>query len=267
MPARPKSSANEVPIAVPPWLHRVMIREHGPANSTAKLCLFVVNSFLDDDGCGWPSQKAIAEAACLVEKTAQRCIAQAIDEGWLGAAATYGRKWKLYQYRAAVPDQLANCQTMTEGKIVKLIDNFIAKNGPIAESARPFKRAPKVETIAPDVPVLNPNVPVLKSNRTLLKRGDVPVLKSFVPAQDGTKFSSEVLMEVPIEVLKEGAVASDSTAIEDVLDSMPARQIQTRAERIALAMTALKKGLDQAFIRKQFPGEAEEVLQSWRRTA
>jgi hypothetical protein len=213
-----------------------MIREHGPESATARLCLYTVNAFLDDDGFGWPSQKAIAKAACLVEKTAQKFVAQAIDQGWLAAAATHGRKWKLYQYRASVPDDLANCETMKEAKITRLVDTFIAKNGPIEESDRPFKRAPKEEPNPLDVPVLKSVVPVLNPGRTHFKRGVVPVLKSVVPVQDGTKFPSEVPIEVSnMKFPMEGAVASDRTAPAEILDRKPSETQEERIRRIRKA--------------------------------
>jgi hypothetical protein len=126
-----------------------MIRTHGPANSTAKLCLFVINSFADDSGTAHPSQSAIAKAASLTEKTVQRVVAAMIDAGWLGAAThlMQGKKWKNYIYRCAVPDALQDTGTMQTEANQKLVDCFHAKHGPLSKGGRPLAKAATLSTL------------------------------------------------------------------------------------------------------------------------
>jgi len=119
-----------------------MIREHGPANSTQKLCLFVVNSFMNDSGVSWPSQSSIARAASLAENTVQRALARVINAGWLGAETrlTKGKAWKRYIYRTAVPDALVTSEIMQTDSNLKLVESFEAMHGPLPKWGRPLKR-------------------------------------------------------------------------------------------------------------------------------
>jgi hypothetical protein len=93
--------------AVPPWLHRVLLRDRGPADPWVKLVVFTVNSFMDDSGSCYPSQRAIAGAAAMGESTLRRKIQEACRAGWLSieARTVYaGQHWKQYMYSACCPD-------------------------------------------------------------------------------------------------------------------------------------------------------------------
>jgi Helix-turn-helix domain len=223
-----------VPIPVPPWVHRVMIREHGPANSTMKLCLFTVNAFLHDDGTCFPSQIAIKNAAALGESTVQRTLAQAIDLGWLGVQIRNKSKgWANYVYRAAVPDALRECDTMLNHKIASLVEKHIEKYGPLATGGRLVKKQRARNGVTGLVPSLRRNAPLADDNM-------VPSLDSLVPPQRGTKFLSEVPKE---KLVNEGPVTGDRmTRVESSnpketadLEMKAATEARARRVRIALA--------------------------------
>lgn len=167
-----------------------MIREHGPASSTMKLCLFTVNAFMDDHGEAWPSQATIARAAALGENTVQRILGEAIDLGWLGAEtrAARGKAWKRYVYRAAIPDALQDSKTMIEGKMQLRVMGWRSKHAPLLEGGRPLKKKGAKQ---PEVPLLNSKVPFLNREGAPPDNPKVPLLKSEVPLHEGPKSSSE----------------------------------------------------------------------------
>jgi hypothetical protein len=95
--------------AVPPWLHRVLVRQFGPKDPFVRLTVFGVNSFMDRSGIAYPSQEAIAAATWLGVSTVRRKIADANLAAWLSIearAAYMGQHWKQYLYRACVPDTI-----------------------------------------------------------------------------------------------------------------------------------------------------------------
>ena len=191
-----------MPIPVPPWVHRTMIRDHGPDSSTMRLCLFTVNAFMDEDGMCFPSQRRIAASASLGEKTVQRVIGAAIDLGWLAVEShsTPGRAWKNYVYHAAVPDTLATCAKMRERSVAEFVKSHYVSHGPLPTEGR-LKRRGKRGSVTSHVPLLKPQVP---SGRPV-----APLFDGMeVPPYGGTKFPSEV----PIEVTKEGATHPLRTA-------------------------------------------------------
>jgi hypothetical protein len=131
-----------MPIAVPPWVHRIMIREHGPTGPTIKLCLFMVNCHINaKDDSTFVSQGTISNETDLALSTVQRDIARAIDTGWLVAELTNirGRKWKSYVYRVSIPDNLEYCDTMQDEGILKAMIPYHAENEALLHGSRPFK--------------------------------------------------------------------------------------------------------------------------------
>jgi hypothetical protein len=176
-----------------------MIREHGPANSTMKLCLFALNAFMDEEGIAWPSQAKIATAASLTENTVQRQIAKAIELGWLGAKTiqTKTKGWKRLTYKASVPDALATCDTMLQDKVAMIVGKHESTFGPILEGGRPFKKKPPPHTKAVKAPVLNSEVPILNSKDSPPDAVSVPLPKSQVPSVNGTKSPSQAPTQSP----------------------------------------------------------------------
>jgi hypothetical protein len=183
-----------VAIAVPAWVHKVMIREHGPANSTMRLCLYALNAFMDEAGYAWPSQAKIATAAHLTENTVQRTLRRAVDLGWIGVEArrTRGKAWKLSHYKAAIPDALEFCDTMSQEKIAMIVSMHDSDFGPILEGGRSRNTKHGARTTAPKAPVLNCKPPLLKKNGPPPLVEVVPHLNSQVPSENGTKSPSEV---------------------------------------------------------------------------
>jgi hypothetical protein len=95
--------------AIPPWLHRMLIRDHGPSDPFVKLVLFTVNAFMDSSGSCFPGQAAIASAAVMGVSTVRSKIREANLGHWLSLhhrAAYEGQKWKQYAYRACCPDSI-----------------------------------------------------------------------------------------------------------------------------------------------------------------
>lgn len=128
-----------MPRAVPPWLHRVLLRDYGPPDPWIKLVVFTVNAFMDDSGKCFPSQEAIAAAAGMGVSTVRRKIAEANRGHWIAiqARAVYGgRHWKQYSYRACCPDSIdlsaivANTKTRQTGE--DLVDTWEAQHGAIS---------------------------------------------------------------------------------------------------------------------------------------
>ena len=143
-----------------------MIREHGPANSTMRLCLYALNAFMDDAGYAWPSQAKIATAANLTENTVQKALREAVDLGWIGVQArrTRGKAWKLSHYKAAIPDALEFCDTMSQEKIAMIVSMHDSDFGPILEGGRSHNTKPRPRTYAPKVPILNSKPPLLNTS-------------------------------------------------------------------------------------------------------
>jgi hypothetical protein len=95
--------------AIPPWLHRILLRDYGPGDPFITLVVFVVNSFMDDSGSCFPSQETIAQAAGMGVSTVRRKIGAANRAHWLSieARAVYvSRHWKQYSYRACCPEAI-----------------------------------------------------------------------------------------------------------------------------------------------------------------
>ncbi len=93
--------------AVPPWLHRVAIRDYGPLNPFDRLLLFAVSAYADDSGHCWPGQATLANAAQMGESTVRRKVDALSKAGWLAVyRACSGQAWKRNEYRLSVPDQV-----------------------------------------------------------------------------------------------------------------------------------------------------------------
>jgi Helix-turn-helix domain len=199
-----------------------MIRDHGPGDSTQKLCLFAVNAFMKDGGDCYPSQRAIAKAAGLAEYTVQKAIAAILEAGWLCAEThkAKGKAWKRYSYRASVPDALADCETMHEQKISDLVLSHESVHGPLPAWGRPLKKSNALRNGSNNGPHSHEQGP--HSGWSIRPHSDAEGPHSdakVVPIQSGTKF----LSEVPIrssnssKLQKEGAALARSTGTEDHL--------------------------------------------------
>lgn len=198
-----------------------MIREHGPDSSTVKLCLYTVNAFMDDIGEAWPSQLSISKAARLNEKTVQRLIAEAIDNGWLNVVTRQvsGKAWKRYIYRASIPDLLERCDTMLQDKVQDLMKAYESQHGSLPKGGRTTTGPLSERGPSAKVPVLNPKVPALDTE------GPRPGCH-LVPAQDGTKFQSKFQLKLQQKV----AVQSDSD-VPDVVNDVSEAEIRTAIAR------------------------------------
>jgi hypothetical protein len=158
--------------AVPPWLHRILIRDRGPADPWIKLVLYTINATMKDpdaetgdDGAGYWAQETIARAACMGVSTVRRKIAEASKLQWIALetrAALAGRKWKQYRYRACCPDSidLAAIPIKKGGGAVGgtaegLVDHWESVWGGIADSSvagTMFPQLGKSRRVAPPAP-------------------------------------------------------------------------------------------------------------------
>lgn len=142
--------------AVPPWLHRVCIRNHGPADPWLKLMLFTLNSFMDDSGESYQGQEALAKAAAMGISTVREKMAIASKEGWIALypRGRQGQKWKTYTYRACVPDWIDLSQiTVKDSNGEKLADHHENVHGGIDDDAVSGSRYPQLgKRRAPPVP-------------------------------------------------------------------------------------------------------------------
>jgi hypothetical protein len=187
--------------------------------------------------------------------------------GWLGAETrlTEGKAWKRYIYRAAVPDALEDTEIMRTDANVRLVDSFLAKEGPIPEGGRPLKQTVKRTTVTAKVPTLKVEVPLLKPDGPPSDAGKVPLLKSKVPLYEGTKSSSEVLnLSSQKKFSHEGAVASDRTNVLKTINGKPLEKTEEPKEtRLQKAATLLKASPDVpiANVAQMFKLTQEEVRQ------
>jgi len=222
-----------------------MIREHGPSNSTMKLCLYTLNAFMDDTGEAWPSQASIANAASLTPNTVQRVLGEAIDLGWLGVEPrmTQGKAWKRYVSRAAIPDSHHELLITMDEKVCKAVDNHLATYGPILKGGRLLKRKGKRSTVTVKVPSLKCEVPLLNTDGPHPDDVKVPLLKSMVPSEKGTKYPSEVsILSSNLKDQYEGAALPRSTT--RVESSNPKETPEARANRIRKAIVACPEFAD-----------------------
>ena len=122
--------------AIPPWLHRVVLRDFGPRDPLVKLVVFTVNSFMDESGGCFPSQEAIAKASGLGISTVRRKIAVANRSAWLSISAREvysGRHWRQYRYRCCCPASidLKAVPVKKGGTAEDLANHFEADHGAI----------------------------------------------------------------------------------------------------------------------------------------
>lgn len=96
--------------AVEPTVWARALRDHGPEDSTLRLALLVLRTYMNRDGEAYPSQATIAAGAALAEFTVRRALARAEQSGWIeryerrGPAS--GQAWRRHGYRATVPERV-----------------------------------------------------------------------------------------------------------------------------------------------------------------
>lgn len=94
--------------AVKVWTWRRALRDHGPDQQGLLLTLYTLSTYMDDDGFAYPGQQAIADGARASVRTIRRHLSKARDLGWLyfKSRHTGGKRWRRYEYQAAVPDDV-----------------------------------------------------------------------------------------------------------------------------------------------------------------
>lgn len=82
------------------------LRDRGPQQRGVRQLLFVLSSWMNDDGSRcFPSQAEIARAAVLTEKATQRLLKTAEREGWVRVIQerTRGHGWRRCRYVPTLP--------------------------------------------------------------------------------------------------------------------------------------------------------------------
>jgi hypothetical protein len=217
-----------------------------------KLCLYTVNAFMDDTGEAWPAQASIAKAASLTPNTVQRILGEAIDLGWLGVEPrmAQGKAWKRYVSRAAIPDGHHSLLVGMDEKICKAVDHHLATYGPILKGGRPLKQKVKRTSVTAKVPTLKCEAPLLNTDGPHSDEVKVPLLKSKVPPEKGTKYPSEVsILSSNSKDQYEGAALPRSTTRVESLKPNGTEEAkketpEARASRIRQAIAALPKDGD-----------------------
>lgn len=122
-----------MPRAVSPWTWRRALRDYGPDDPGLLLSLHTLASYMDRDGYAWPSQKLWAKGSRVTERTIRRHMEKAEGLGWLAVETRgrTGRGWRLYSYRAAVPDHILLDELDEE-----IADAIIAQTGDVEPRER-----------------------------------------------------------------------------------------------------------------------------------
>jgi len=86
----------------------VLARDHAPLNSSVRLVLHTIRSFMDETGYTFVGQSTIAHASCLAKPTVRKALEIAWRAKWIGIALheRAGQAWRHYEYRACIPDSL-----------------------------------------------------------------------------------------------------------------------------------------------------------------
>ena len=97
-----------MPQVVAPWTWRRMLRDHGPDDAGFLLAMFVLTTWLNNDGFAYPGQPLWARGARKSVRMLQRYIARARREGWLSVvnAGRGGKGWAFNGYRCCIPDSI-----------------------------------------------------------------------------------------------------------------------------------------------------------------
>ena len=108
--------------AVPPWLHRVCIRMHGPKDPMERLLLFGINSCMDDAGECWRGQESISGATCLGVSTIRRKAASVSKQGWLAMyqRGNVGKKWNRISIEHASLTGLTSSKSRSASQTARL---------------------------------------------------------------------------------------------------------------------------------------------------
>jgi hypothetical protein len=93
---------------VQPWLWAVLLRDFGPRNSSVRLVMHTLRSFMNNDGYTNVGQEKLAAAACLSKPTMRKALNLAWEAQWIGVALYRrgGQEWRSYEYRCCIPDEL-----------------------------------------------------------------------------------------------------------------------------------------------------------------
>lgn len=117
----------DMPRVVAPWTWKRALRDHGPDKHRFLLALFVLNTYMDRDGCAFPSQPTWARGARASTRTIQRYVSQAVQLGWLirSNAGRTGQGWNHNCYQCCVPDgvQLGQKDEELSGTIASQSDD------------------------------------------------------------------------------------------------------------------------------------------------
>ncbi len=128
-----------MPRAVPPPIHRRLVRDFGPKDPWARLLLFAINSRFDrDNGECFAGQETIAKDTCMGVSTIRAKTALVAREGWLALypRGGNGKRWKSYIYRASVPDWIdLSAIKVKDTDAESLAQAYEATNGTIDPSA------------------------------------------------------------------------------------------------------------------------------------
>jgi hypothetical protein len=92
------------PIDVKVWQWRIVVRKSRLPFAT-KAVLHALGTFMDADGCAYPSQETIAAAASSSRRTVGTHLEAAASCGWIRTEQRLqpGQRWRLTHYQASVP--------------------------------------------------------------------------------------------------------------------------------------------------------------------
>ena len=88
------------------WRNKVASK-NGPPDATTRLTLLCIALHMKKDGTSaFPSQQYLAERAGLTERTVQKHIQRAVEQGWLKRRKRSRGRWPHYEYEIAVPSHI-----------------------------------------------------------------------------------------------------------------------------------------------------------------
>ena len=158
--------------SVPPWLWMVLARDHAPANSSVRLVLHTIRSFMDDTGYTFVGQSTIAESSCLAKPTVRKALEIAWREKWIGIALheRAGKAWRHYEYRACIPDSL-HVPSVHEA----LVETWASQHGDVDTENHPDIRkvGKPVSHLTPDVG--NPVAHLNGENASSIDANECPI--------------------------------------------------------------------------------------------
>jgi hypothetical protein len=231
-----------VPLEAERWEWRELFAsEHGPADPSTRLILFVLALHMNQQGdTAFPSQETIAKRSGLSVRSVRTHLDHAVNGGWLRISkkSRRGQAWFVHEYTATIPtalaDRVASKPWVDDPKWQR------AEN-----SAGRVDKSPDSE----GDPAILAEHPANDARRPAID--DTTPGKICRDARQGlpTNSSSNSSMNSPNNTSCERAVASDRTACVESLKGIGTEEAkkeapEPRANRIRQAIAALPKDGD-----------------------